>query len=208
MIHSLQTGIELLDRKLHGGVPVGSLTAIMAAPASQSELLLYELSSVRPTLYLTTIRAAVDVRAVLARLSLDDTDIVVAEVDGTDIVEHTLELVRELPPESTLVVDPMEAYEHLPPGAYWRFLNELRGELDTTDSVGFLHCLDGSSLPPRRDTTAYLADIVFDLSTERRGDSVENFLTIPKFRGGLALEDVIKLTLTTDIDVDVSRNIV
>lgn len=208
MIHSLQTGIELLDRKLHGGVPVGSLTAVMASPASQSELLLYELSSVRPTLYLTTVRAAVDVRAVMSCLSFDDADIVVAEIDGDALVEHTLELAQELPPESTLVIDPMEAYEHLSPAEYGAFLNDLRGELDTADSVGFLHCLDGSHLPPRRDLTAYVADLVFRLSTERRGDSVENFLTIPKFRGGLALEDVIKLTLTTDIDVDVSRNIV
>lgn len=208
MTPSLQTGIELLDRKLQGGVPVGSLTAIVANPASQSELLLYELSSVRPTLYLTTIRAAVDVRAAVGRLSFDDADVVVADVDEDAPVEHALELVRELPAGSTLVVDPMEPYEQLPATEYRRFLNDLRAELDTTDSVGFLHCLDGARLPPRRDTTEYVADLVFRLATERRGDSVENFLTVPKFRGGLALDDVIKLTLTTDIDVDVSRNIV
>lgn len=208
MIHSLRTGIELLDRKLDGGVPAGSLTAIVAPPASQSELLLYELSSVRPTLYLSTIRSVTDVGNAMTQSTSDGSDVVVSEIDGTAPVAHALEAIRELPPESTLVIDPMERYEHLPPADYWLFLNELRAELDAVDSVGFLHCLDGSGHPPRRDGTLYVADVVFRLTTERRGESIENYLTIPKYRGGLAPEDVIKLTLTTDIDVDVSRNIV
>ena len=50
----LSTGIEVLDRKLGGGVPKGTIIALSALPASQSELFLYEMAAVRETVYLTT----------------------------------------------------------------------------------------------------------------------------------------------------------
>ncbi|AFK21390.1 hypothetical protein E6P09_16570 (plasmid) [Haloferax mediterranei ATCC 33500] len=205
---ALETGIELLDRELNGGIPAGSITAVLAPPASQSELLLYELASARPTLYLTTIRTADDVRDVMATLGLGGDNVDVVPMENTAPDEYLLELVAELPSSSTLIVDPTEPFEQLPPTQYWDFLNELRDGLDDANSIGFFHCLDGQHVPPRRDVTEYVADTVFKLSTERRGDSVENTLMVPKFRGGHALEDIIKLTLTTSVDVDVSRNIV
>ncbi|MDS0300165.1 hypothetical protein NDI76_15570 [Halogeometricum sp. S1BR25-6] len=207
MTDRFETGIELLDRKLRGGVPRGSLTAVLAPPASQSELLLYEIATARPTLYVSPVRAADDVDAAMVGLRRARDDIVVTSVDPTE-PEMVLRLLEALPDASTLVVDPMEVFEALPSARYWSFLNDLRDGLDAANAVGFLHCLNGRRVPSQRDTTEYVADLVFELSTERRGDVVENFLTVPKFRGGQALEDVIKLTLTTDVDVDVSRNIV
>lgn len=208
MTATLETGIELLDRQLNGGVPSGSITAVLAPPASQSELLLYELASVRPTLYLTTVRSADDIHDSMVQLQFENDDVVAASVDPTAPEETLLELVEELPSPSTLIVDPTEVFEWLPATQYWTFLNELRDGLADANAVGFFHCLDGQHVPPQRDTTEYVSDVVFRLSTERRGESVENYLTVPKFRGGHALKDVIKLTLTTNVDVDVSRNIV
>jgi KaiC/GvpD/RAD55 family RecA-like ATPase len=208
MTDRLATGIELLDRRLHGGVPRGSITAVLSQPASQSELLLYELAAVRPALYLTTVRAAEDVRATLTRVRPEAMDVVVSGIDPGAPVAETLELVDELPEQSTLIVDPIDALERLPAGEYRAFLNELRSRLAAANAVGIFHCLDGRDVPPLRDTTEYVVDVVFRLSTERRGEAVENYLTVPKFRGGQALEDVIKLSLTTDVDVDISRNLV
>ena len=62
MAGRLETGIDVLDRKLNGGLPPGSIVAFTASPASQSELLLYELTAARGTLYLTTERSDQAVR--------------------------------------------------------------------------------------------------------------------------------------------------
>lgn len=208
MTRSLETGIDLLDRRLNGGVPAGSITALLSSPASQSELLLYELASVRPTLYMTTVRTPEDVRAVLGRVQPKHQDVVVTSIDTDALVGEALELVEVLPDESALVVDPIGAFERLPREEYQTFLNELRGRLEDANAVGFFHCLTGRDVPPVRSTTEYAADLVFRLTTDRRGESVENYLTVPKYRGGQALEDVLKLSLTTEVDVDISRNLV
>lgn len=208
MTPRLETGVDLLDRRLNGGVPNGSITALLSPPASQSELLLYEFASVRPTLYISTVRAADAVRDVMAQVEMGHDDVVVTSVDTDALVAETLELVGALPDASTLIVDPIGAFERLSRGEYREFLIELRRRLADANAVGFFNCLTGHETSPRRETTEYVADVVFRLTTDRRGESVENYLTVPKYRGGEALEDVLKLSLTTEVDVDISRNLV
>lgn len=58
MADRVATGIDVLDRKLAGGLPPGTIVAYTARPASQSELLLYQLTAARRTLYLSTQRSA------------------------------------------------------------------------------------------------------------------------------------------------------
>jgi hypothetical protein len=70
-----------------------------------------------------------------------------------------------------------------------------------------LHCLDGRSIPPLRDTTEHMADVVFRLTTNATGATVENRLAVPKFRGGRALTETLKLRLTDRVEVDTSRDI-
>lgn len=204
----LETGIEILDRKLHGGLPAGGLVAVSAAPASQSERFLLELAAARPTLYLSTARPGADVRARLDGLSVDEATVVVAEADPADRVGHALDLVGTLPTASTFVVDPLDPFESLSAARYWSFLGDLRAGLSRAGAVGILHCLDGRAVSPLRDATEYVADVVLRLETARRGERVETTLTVPKYRGGRPLEDVIKLDLSTSFDVDLSRNIV
>jgi hypothetical protein len=67
--------------------------------------------------------------------------------------------------------------------------------------------LDGREVPAQRGRTEYLADIVFDLITERRGGSIENSLSVPKSRGWRSLSETIELDLTSDVTIDVSRKI-
>jgi hypothetical protein len=58
-----------------------------------------------------------------------------------------------------------------------------------------------------RDSTEHFADVVFELKTTTQGDEVENKLAIPKFRGGRAPNDIIKLDLMEEVSIDTSRDI-
>lgn len=202
----LPTGIDVLDRKLDGGIPPGRIVALSASPTSQSELFLYELASVRETVYLSTERSGSAVRDVLQRTGTDPETVEVHRVDENPLDEAE-RAVRGLSDRTTVIVDPVELLERQDTSGYRDFLNELKQRLVENDSIAVLHCLDRRTLPEARDTTEYLADIVFDLSMDVRGETLENHLLVPKFRGGRALDERIKLNLTAEVTIDISRTI-
>lgn len=207
MATRLPTGINVLDRKIDGGIPAGSIVAISAPPASQSELLLYELTVSRRTLYLSTERSDQAVLDAIGRTSARVGDPTVRDVSGDAALDQASRLLRALPEESTLIVDPVDALEREGSSRYRNFLNDLQNHMVNTNSVAFLHCLDGRSVSPQRDTTEYMSDVVFELTTRTKGEQIENRLAIPKFRGGSALRDTIKLELSERVTIDTSRDI-
>lgn len=207
MTTRVSTGIEILDRKLDGGVPPGSIVALSAEPASQSELFLYEFTRARRTLYVTTRRTALDVREALAESGGDAADTAVRELSASAPLTHAGRLTGAVPEGVNVVVDPMDPLEREERGRLRDFLNALRSHLRSTGSIAVLHCLDGRNTPDNRDTTEYMADVVFRLSTGAPRDTVENRLTVPKFRGGDPPREVIKLELSEAVAIDISRDI-
>ncbi|WP_336363801.1 RAD55 family ATPase [Halalkalicoccus salilacus] len=203
----LRTGIDVLDRKLSGGITAGSVVALIAPPASQAELLLYELTVPRRTLYLTTERSAEAVRDAFDRTSAPTGSPEIRRLDGEAPLDAANRLVEALPEESTLIIDPIDALEAQELPRYRRFLNALQTAMVNTDSLAVLHCLDGAAPAKGRDSTLYMADVVFSLDTRISGESVENRLAVPKYRGGRALEETIKLELTERVLIDTSRDI-
>lgn len=202
----LATGIDVLDRKLNGGVPTGSLALLSADPASQSEQVLYELTIPRQTLYLTTARSPAAVRSAMANAGGD--------VEATSIQALTdqsyseaLSLIKACPPNSTVIIDTIDMLEAGSTQEYLHFLNDVRAELFAKDSLAILHGLNGRKVHAQRDITEYLADIIFELSTEVRGENIENRLIVPKFRGGVPFDETVKLELTEEIAIDTSRDI-
>lgn len=207
MTERVSTGIDVLDRHLNGGIPRGRVAMLSAPPTSQSELFLYELASVQRMVYLTTERSKRTVRDVLERTGAASDDVEVHRVDDADPLADAERSIRDLPDRSTVVIDPIRLLEQQPESEYRSFLNELKTATTEADGVAFLHCLDGRGVSDKRDLTEYVTDIILDLSTELRGDTIENRLTVPKFRGGQALEEAIQLNLTTDVSIDISRKI-
>jgi len=94
-----------------------------------------------------------------------------------------------------------------PHSRFRSFTNDLQNHCVSTDSLAVLHCLEGRSVPPARDTTEYFADVVFRLQTNTESDEMENRLAVPKFRGGRAPADVIKFDLVEEVAIDISRDI-
>jgi hypothetical protein len=99
----------------------------------------------------------------------------------------------------------LEAQE--PHSRFRAFMNDLQNHIFNTGSLAIMHCLDGAAVPALRDTTEHFSDVVFDLDTRVDGDVIENRLAIPKFRGGSAPNDIIKLDLVEEVSIDTSRDI-
>ena len=208
MVNRLRTGIDVLDRKLDGGIPAGSIVALTAQPASQAELFLYELTATRGTLWLSLDRTAESVTASIEQTPANTGDPTVRHLSGEAPLDNAGKLVSALPETSNLIVDPLDVLEAQEPHSRFRaFMNDLQNHIVNTGSLGILHCLDGRAVPPLRDTTEHFADVVFELKTRTSGDEVENRLAIPKFRGGRAPNDIIKLDLVEQVTIDTSRDI-
>jgi transcriptional regulator of met regulon len=207
MAKRLETGIDVLDRKLGGGIPAGSTIALCARPASQAELFLNELTAMRGTLYISLGRTEAAVEASIAASPARTGDPTVRHITGDAPIDNASKLVSALPDASNLIVDPVDVLERVDHDRYRHFLNEIQNHMTNTDGLAILHCLTGQNVPKGRDTTRFMADIVFDLETQISADTVENRLSVPKFRGGRALNEVVKLELSERVDIDTSRDI-
>ncbi|SIR88876.1 RAD55 family ATPase [Natronorubrum thiooxidans] len=207
MVGRLDTGIDVLDRKLDGGLPPGCIVAYSADPASQSELLLYELTAARGTLYLTTERsdAAVDHAIDVSPSAVGSPT--VRQVTSADPLEEATRLIRALPDGANLIIDTMDVLERTDTDEYIKFCNDLKSQMLETGSIAVLHCLKSESTPENRSRTIHMADAVFDLRTKITGAELESHLTIPKFRGGGQPTEAIKLELTEEVAIDTSRDI-
>lgn len=207
MAGRLPTGISVLDRQLQGGIPKGSIVLLEAEPASQSELFLYELTATRGTLYLTTVRSDQAVEDAFKRSTTRIGNPTVRDVGGDAPLDRVNRLIGTLPEGANLIVDVVDVLERYGRDRYRRFLNELQTVMVNTGGMAILHGLKGADIPDNRDMTGHVADVVFDLRTDLDGAEVENRLVVPKFRGGRALAEPIKLKLTESVSIDTSRDI-
>lgn len=204
---TLSTGIEILDDKLDGGIPAGQLVALSALPASQSELFLYKMAAVRETVYLTSERRATSIENSLRQQGVETSDVEIHRLSDDMPLDDARAALETLPERATVIVDPVDPLEDARANEYRTFLNDIKARTVETGGLALFHCLDSPQVPPQRHRTEYFADVIFDLNTELRGDSVENSLVVPKFRGGSALPEAVELELIADVTIDVSRKI-
>ncbi|ADQ67154.1 transcriptional regulator [Halogeometricum borinquense] len=206
MSEQLSTGITVLDRELGGGLPAGSTVFLNADPASQSELFLYELTAVRGTLYLTTLRSGQAVQDAIGRTLGRTGSPTIRDVGGEAPLDVANKLIHDLPERANLIIDVVDVLEATDPVRYRTFLNELQTHMVNTGGLAILHGMKGDD-PANRKYTKHMADVVFDLQTTVDGTEIENRLAVPKFRGGRAPDETIKLRLAEEVAVDTSRDI-
>ena len=207
MASRLLTGIDILDQRLGGGIPAGSIVALCAPPANQAELILYEFTAPRETLYLTLDRTELVVADSLRRTATTTGGPTIQYIAEDTRIDQAIELFHNLPERSTLVVDPHTVIEDKERARFLEFMTQLRLHVINTKSLAVLHYLDGEAVPALCDTTEHMADVVFRLTTNAAGTQVENRLAVPKFRGGRALTETLKLQLTDRVEIDTSRDI-
>ncbi|MFD1512051.1 DUF7125 family protein [Halomarina rubra] len=203
---NLSTGNSLLDEQLRGGVPPGSVVALRSRPASQAELLLYELATVRETLYLTFDRTEAAVQSTLDAVPGAAADVTIRRIGADATVDDVVAAVGSLPDGGTLVLDPVTRLEAGDREAYVGILNEVRAAVEAAGGVAVLNA-PGQTDGAAHETTEYMADVVFQVATSMRGEQIENKLSVPKFRRGRALTETVNLRLTDIVEIDTSRDI-
>ncbi|MFW6017928.1 MAG: DUF7125 family protein [Halapricum sp.] len=177
----MATGTEPLDRRLDGGLPPGSIAAVVGEPDSHAESLLHRLTTTRGTLYLSTDRPARLVRAALAADGGPTGSPAVRTV-GADPLEDAIELLSDLPSGANLVVDPADVLETLDRDTYSQFLWTLKERMLETDGVAVLHCIEDGHQPANRQVTERVADAVIEMCGVRDGAVLEGHATVRKFR--------------------------
>lgn len=206
-IDRLSTGVEVLDREIAGGLPPGSVVAYQAPAASQGELLLYELTRPRPTLYLSTDRTEDAVKDAIEAANAPTGDPYVQLINGEDTIDATKRAVRQAFDDMTVIIDPVDNLERSSRARYETMLNELKTHMRNTGGVAFLHSLSGPNEPELRASTQHIADVIFDLEMSVKAGELETRLSVLKYRGGRIPAEPIKLDLTERVRVDTSRDI-
>lgn len=201
----LSTGILEIDRAMNGGVPPGRLVALVSEPGVQSKLLLESVLAQRQTLYVATDRPEWEVEQDLDP-EVGHGDVVIKEVPPEELLDSQAEVLDEVNTGSNLVVDAINELELVSRERYRTFLSSVKRVLYETGSMGLLYgvTVDQESA---RDMTLRRADIVWRLKTTIEDNGIETRLFVPKFQGGAANPEAVKLMLTDEIRVDTSRHI-
>ncbi|MFP8951677.1 division plane positioning ATPase MipZ [Natrialbaceae archaeon A-arb3/5] len=200
----LSTGIQPLDAALGGGFPPGSVVALTAAPASQSEHLLYDLTTTRGTLYLTTDRSERSVERAIESTHGQYGTPTVRRLDEPRL-ESAETLIEKLPEGANLLVDSVNALERADRDAYVAFVNDLADRIDEIGGLAVLCCLKHDSSPANRSVTTHLADAVLDLRTYSAGvdAGIRHTLSIAKLRADRWRTETIDLdTYRTPVTIE------
>lgn len=207
MSDRLSTGVNVIDRHMHGGVPVGSLLALSAPPETQSDLLLSAAADAADTYYLSTDRAADAVETRLGRSPDAGTELHVEAVSPETVAAGPSAALDAVPSGGFLVVDGFDAFERLGRDDQLRTLRALSACVRERGSVGILACSRQDDRTAARQRTLRFSDVVWVLHLTVTTLSVETRLTITKVRNGRPHLEPVKLKLTDQVVVDTSRDI-
>lgn len=210
----LTTGIDHLDRELEGGIPPGRMLSLVAPPETQSELLVKQMAIQRPTHYISTFRPEWEVKEELHDhlQKSEDPDLMgnelqVEYVSPDRLLETPQQYVADLENGSNLIIDSINEFELEDRTQYVKFLNAVKEQLWDTGSVGLFYGIEEPVDPPARSLTLKRSDVVWQLERSVTNQDITTMLVISKFRGGKALTEPVKLVLTDEIQVDMSRDI-
>ena len=198
----LPLGTDAVDSRLGGGLPAGSIVALVADPASQAEQLLYRATDTRGTLYLSTEQSRTTVRRALEAADAASGTPTIRRVTGEDALDDATALIGKLPSAANLVVDPVDELERRNRAAYVSFLETLAARMSETDGLAILHCHDRHDFDPpaNRAATLRAADAVFEVETVAPGidADIEHYLSVPKYRPNAGASETIPLEFGRD----------
>ncbi|MDY7081752.1 MAG: hypothetical protein SXQ77_04940 [Halobacteria archaeon] len=210
-MEKLSTGIEILDTRLDGGFPEGSVVSLIADPMSTAELFLYDLASTRHTHYFTTARSADTVEVNLEQMNRETSDLTIVDVyseDDDEKAEKVIDHLDEVGEGDNIILDTFTDFTNNF-GGYNEILDELYRTSHEKGCLTYLYMIkdDDATLSYDESRVPYFTDVVLKMLFNISGEQVENRLAISKLRGQEPPTRTIKLNIGTSIEIDTSRDI-
>ncbi|MDY6930966.1 MAG: recombinase RecA [Halobacteriota archaeon] len=227
------TGIGLLDSILGGGIPAGFVTFFSAEAGSMSEVFLYQFSTSRKTYYFTTTRRPKFIAQNITDMNFDVSNITFIDIysqyyldkfgemidnvgnefvdkEIVDFMEYQLKNLRSQEDEDfNIIIDTFSFFLGLNVniGKILRLTNLIYEVTKDTGGLSYLYVLDDTCDDKTQSEIMNLCDAVFTVKLERAGDRVASKLSIPKIRGRMPVNDLIKFRVCDGVQIDTSRDI-
>ena len=224
----IPTGIQVLDSRLDGGLPEGSLVCVYANPLSMPEAFLYNFSSVRKTYYFTTSRPSEYVRDSMIKMGFNS-DVEFIDVFSEyylkdkqftiddpyrdtrifDFVGEVLNRLSERCAGCTIVVDSFSFFLNLnvSKGLKEWLLMKLYSLSKFLKNLIYIYVMKDVHPPEITNLVIEVSDVIFDLDVEKIGDKVYRRLSIPKIRGRTPFIDTFRYYVREGVVIDTSRDI-
>ena len=201
----IRTGIDVIDEKLHGGLPEGSLVCIYANPMSMPEIFLYQIASSRKTYYFNTSRPSQFIRQNMECMGLDTDNVEFIDVfsqyyfneygqfviednfrdkDIYDFVDYNLSKIVQTPGEYNVIFDTISFFFKLNVGTGLKewLINKLYVASKHTGNLFFIYLMKNVHPPSLVSTVLDICDVILDIDCEKVNDKMVSRLYIPKIR--------------------------
>jgi len=229
-IKSKPTGITLLDKRLDGGLPEGSLVCVYANPISMPEAFLYQFASVNHTYYLTTSRPAQYVKENIEAMGFSAENIEFIDAFSQyylneygqfvledryrdkeifDFIDHHINEILSKQGDYTVILDSISFFLKLDVGRGLKewLINKLYIASKQSKNLYYIYMMKGV----HPDDLVYLvidiSDVIFDIDTERVGDRISSRLAIPKIRNKPPMMETFKFYISEGVQIDTSKDI-
>lgn len=207
---ALSTGIETLDRKLSGGLPPGTLVAVVTPPGVQHDPLLCAGTDERASHFFTTMKSEAAVRRAFERSAGGSKIEYIRELDPKEADSQLSAWIHDISDGDDFYVDTIDPIEEsLDRDRYAELLNTFDDRLDAVGSIGYLYGLSTETPPHNRRYTLDFADCVLRLRARQQRDKLNYYLEIPKATG-VALGGAdrhLEIDIDRGVDIDQTRNI-
>uniref|UniRef100_A0A7C3UJY1 Recombinase RecA n=1 Tax=Geoglobus ahangari TaxID=113653 RepID=A0A7C3UJY1_9EURY len=225
---SVPTGIILIDRRLDGGLPKGSLVCVYANPIGMPEAFLYQFASVRKTYYFNTSRPAEyiikDMRSMGYEADVEFIDIFnqyylneygqctlgdpYRNKEIFDFVYGQLDRLSQKE-EYNVIFDSISFFLKLNIDTSFKecLLNKIYLTAKQTGSLFYIYLLKYTHPPDLVYTVLDLSDVIFDIDVTKIGDRWVNVLSIPKIRGKQPISETFRYYISEGVVIDTARDI-
>jgi KaiC/GvpD/RAD55 family RecA-like ATPase len=227
---TIPTGIILLDRRLDGGLPEGSLVCLYADPIAMPEAFLYQFASVVKSYYFNTSRAPAYILRDMRMLGLSTDTVHFVDVYSQyflndygqfivedryrdkeifDFVDENLSKIQENGEECVIIIDSISFFLQL--NVEWGLkewlLNKLYVFTKETRNLAYIYLIKDLHPTNVVKKVLDLSDVVFDIEASRMGEKIVSKFAIPKLRGKQPITEFFRFYVEEGVQIDTSRDI-
>ena len=224
----ISTGILLLDKRLGGGIPAGSMVCVYANPVSMPEVFLYQFASGGYSYYFTTSRLPKFVKEDMENLGIEVEHVEFVDVfskyyiseSGGFIIEDQYrdkdifdfidtELSRIDMKNAVIIFDSLSFFMNLnvPVGLKEWLVNKIYITAKNLEGVAYCYLIKGSHPKQLENMVINISDVVFDIDSEKAGDRLVNRLGIPKMRKMKPIDETFRYYISDGVQIDTSKDI-